>query len=423
MDLLTKDLLINFLFILLPLCLLQLLYLLKYTYRFKELEEWTFALFPILSIALCMLFPVLINDDYIWDLRRIPLILAMLYGGPALSTFLLSMIVSTRYLTFDGGTVFYIFLMADVLLLLSTMLVSKRYKEMTIKSKTMVSCALTFLSIVPPVILSEYLFPTSISAVIWFEFIFINVVGMLIITLLWETIRTNFDMLKQLMNAEKIEIVSHLAASISHEVRNPLTVSRGFMQLSADENLSVDKRKRFIDTSIEELDRAADIINDYLTFAKPSHDDPEHIHALTEVEHIVQVMTPLANMHGVQIISDLLQNDDHLVKGDRKKFQQSLINILKNAIESMQNGGELVVFLRSFHSKVHIVIYDEGKGMTPEQVNRLGEPYFTTKQAGTGLGMMLTYNVIQEMGGKINVDSEPGKGTCFALHLPVVISS
>ena len=120
-------------------------------------------------------------------------------------------------------------------------------------------------------------------------------------------------------------------------------------------------------------------------------------------------------MNGVQVNLSLLEDETYYVKGERKKFQQCLINILKNGIESMNNNGILTIR----QSPYQIDIQDEGIGMTQEQINRLGEPYFTTKEKGTGLGMMVSFSIIKGMGGNITVESNPEKGTCFSIKLPI----
>ena len=272
--------------------------------------------------------------------------------------------------------------------------------------------------------LTEFLlFTTSLFNIplinhFWLQYIVIHIIGMVISTLLWEVIRTNFQVLQKLIKAEKIQMVSHLAASISHEVRNPLTVSRGFIQLLS-EDISAQSRKEYADIALKELDRATEVINDYLTFAKPTLEKEEKINIHDEIQHAVNVITPLATMNGVQVKFSLSKEDQYFTNGEKKKFQQCLINILKNGIESMPDNGELQIFQTFTNGMIKIDIQDEGKGMTQEQINRLGEPYFTTKEKGTGLGMMVSYSIIKGMNGTINVTSEYGKGTCFTLKLPI----
>jgi two-component system sporulation sensor kinase B len=418
MDLLVKDLLINFLIILLFLFFMQLLYQLKYAYRLEESKEWIFSIFPVLSLILCMTFPVAVSEGFSWDLRRIPFILGALYGGYKLGGFLLFLMLIIRF--FMGGDGFYLTFLSSLPLTVMLFFVSNYYLKMSVKQKVTTSGLLTGLSVLITIILSEQFFNTGLATIMWVEYFVINVIGILITTFLWEVMRTNFDVLQKLIKAEKLEVVSHLAASISHEVRNPLTVSRGFMQLSSGEELSPQKRKQYVDTTIKELDRAAEIINDYLTFAKPALEKKEQINVFEEVRQAVQVITPLANMNAVQIRLDSMNNETALVLGDRKKFEQCLINFLKNGIESMTNGGELRIHIDADHPHLRVSIEDEGKGMTREQINRLGEPYFTTKETGTGLGMMVSFSIINGMGGKMDVVSANGKGTRFTILLPSI---
>lgn len=411
MSFLTKDLLINFLFILLPLFLVQMIYLVKYSNRSDEFNRGIFAIFPILSLVLCMLFPVAIGENYVWDLRWIPFILGALYGGYKLGFFLLYLTLFIRYLMgYDG---FILAVIIFTVLLMVILLLSKSYSQMSVRRKVATSTLLMFLSISVYSFVATHFFGLHVEWKIWIQFIGIQVIGMMITTLLWEVILANFQVMQKLIKAEKTQMVSHLAASISHEVRNPLTVSRGFIQMLG-EDVSLAERNKFAQIALQELDRATDVINDYLTFAKPTLEQMEEINIKKEIQYAANVIIPLANMNGVQVNLSLLEDETYFVKGERKKFQQCLINILKNGIESMNNNGILTIR----QSPYQINIQDEGIGMTQEQINRLGEPYFTTKEKGTGLGMMVSFSIIKGMGGNITVESDSEKGTCFSIKLP-----
>ncbi|KYD09628.1 hypothetical protein B4119_2066 [Parageobacillus caldoxylosilyticus] len=235
-----------------------------------------------------------------------------------------------------------------------------------------------------------------------------------------EILYKNSVLRKRIIRAEKMEVVSHLAASISHEVRNPLTTARGFIQLLEQSHLSQEKRKQYIRIAIEELDRAQAIITDYLTFAKPAPESVENLNVKTEMERVIDIVRPLANMNSVEVQTSLIPCN---VKGERQKLQQCLLNIIKNAIEAMPNGGTLEVYISIEKDQVLIRISDTGVGMTKEQIERLGEPYFTTKgRRGTGLEMMVVYRIIESMGGTIQIASEVNKGTQVSLYLPLTQS-
>ena len=417
MDLMTKDLLINFLFILLSLCLIQILYMFKYSYQLKGLDDRVFAIFPMIAIILCMLFPVYVDEAFYWDLRWIPFILGGLYGGYKLGSSLFFIIFIIRYFQ-GGGAGLYVALIIFSVVGIIAFVLSRSFLQMTLKQKIIVTISLAAFSLLSSLILSNTVFSINLKLSFWLQYIGIHIIGMLISTVLWEVIQTNFQVLQKLIKAEKLQTVSHLAASISHEVRNPLTSARGFIQLLS-EDISTHSRKDYVDIAITELDRATEVINDYLTFAKPTLEKEEKINVYAEIQHAVNVITPLATMNGVKVKVSLLEHHLYFTKGERKKFQQCLINFLKNGIESMQNNGELQIFQTYTNGMIKIDIQDQGKGMTQEQINRLGEPYFTTKEKGTGLGMMVSYSIIKGMNGTIDVTSEYERGTRFTLELPI----
>ncbi|MEH6947720.1 ATP-binding protein [Bacillus sp. JJ634] len=291
---------------------------------------------------------------------------------------------------------------------------------MTIKQKVLVNLSITLFTLIASIPILE-ITGVGVEIGFWVRYIVIYVIGILIATILWEGIQTNFQVLQKLIKAEKLQLASHLAASISHEVRNPLTASRGFIQMLS-EDVSAQTRKDYTEIALKELDRATEVINNYLTFAKPTPDKEEKIRVSTEIQYVSNLMSPLANMNGVNVSLSLTEDETFFVKGDRKKFQQCLINIMKNGIESIQNCGELQIRYSCTQSTIQIDIRDQGLGMTQEQINRLGEPYFTTKEKGTGLGLMVSYSIIRGMNGTIHVESEKGKGTCFSIKLPIALN-
>lgn len=418
MDLLTEDLLINFLFILLSLFVLQMIYLFKYVYRLEESVGLPMTVFPMISIVLCMLVPVAFDQEFVWDLRWIPFILGCLYGGYRTGILLLGIILFIRIFT-GGITGFYVVCLTFPLVGFLAMYVSQYYVRMSIKQKVLTSILLTIIGLTVTIPIAHLLNKNEMESSFWVEYYGIHLLGILISTLLLEVILTNFQVLQNLVKAEKLQTVSHLAASISHEVRNPLTASRGFIQMLSDDTISAKTRKQYVQIALQELDRATEVINDYLTFAKPALDTNATINISKEIQHAINVIMPLANMNAIQIHVSLLPTDSYHVKGERKKFQQCLINILKNGIESMPNNRNLRIKQTFYKNIMQINISDEGTGMTQEQINRLGEPYFTTKEKGTGLGLMVSYSIIKAMGGTILVTSEQGKGTCFSIRLPV----
>ncbi|MEJ8306519.1 ATP-binding protein [Saccharibacillus sacchari] len=218
----------------------------------------------------------------------------------------------------------------------------------------------------------------------------------------------------ELQHAEKMEIISELAASVAHEVRNPLQVTRGFLQLLGER--SATSEKAYIDMALDELDRASGIITDFLTFAKPGAENVKILSIAEEFRHIEGVLTPLASIHHGQIVVDIAP--DLYVKGNSSKFKQAFINMIKNSIEALQDEGQITIMAAKENGEVVIRIRDNGTGMGPEELKRLGEPYFSNKTKGTGLGLMVTFRIIEAMQGTLKFSSEKGAGTEATIRLP-----
>ncbi|WP_138755706.1 sensor histidine kinase [Paenibacillus sinopodophylli] len=221
----------------------------------------------------------------------------------------------------------------------------------------------------------------------------------------------------ELQRSEKMEIISQLAASVAHEVRNPLQVTRGFLQVLGDGSRN-DKEKGFMKLAIEELDRASEIITDFLMFAKPELEQTSILNTADEILKIQAILVPLANMQGGVIQVELASG--LYVHGNSSKFKQALINIIKNSIESINKDG--IIAIRAYlkdNRHVVICIKDNGEGMSKHEVNKLGEPYYSQKTKGTGLGLMVTFRIIEVMKGTIIFTSEKGVGTEAIIQFPL----
>lgn len=220
----------------------------------------------------------------------------------------------------------------------------------------------------------------------------------------------------ELQRSEKMEIISELAASVAHEVRNPLQVTRGFLQLLVAKQNSADKV--YLSMALEELDRASSIITDFLTFAKPEVGKVTELNVLDEFIHIEGILVPMANLQGGKITVHIPQN--LYIKGNSSKFKQAFINIIKNSIESLHGEGEIQIWAYEKDGEVSIHIKDTGEGMDEEVLSRLGEPYFSNKTKGTGLGLMVTFRIIEIMNGKISFTSKKGAGTEAVIRFPAI---
>ncbi|MCD8511389.1 MAG: HAMP domain-containing histidine kinase [Bacillus sp. (in: Bacteria)] len=252
--------------------------------------------------------------------------------------------------------------------------------------------------------------------------IFINVItihvgGTIVIVLLIEKILYNEKLRERYLDTERLNLTSELSASISHELRNPLTVTSGFLQLLNKSTNINEREKEYIHYSLQELGRAEKIISDFLSLAKPQAENMVLSNLKKEMEYVNNIMGPYANFHKVDIQYEF--NNTSKIKFDQNQLQQCLINLYKNGIESMKGkGGTLTVKITGTNDEVEIQVRDTGIGMSKDELSRVGKPYYSTKQEGTGLGLMVVYNTIHKLGGNIKVESEKGIGTTFFISIP-----
>ena len=233
-----------------------------------------------------------------------------------------------------------------------------------------------------------------------------------------EKIISNIKRREMYVQAERMRDVSHFSASIAHEIRNPLTVTSGFLQLLNESKTITADEKIYIEFSLKELERAETIVSDFLTFSKPQSEHMVFSDFAKDVKYVENIMQPYAKMNQVKILVRL--TNTLKTTYDENQMQQCLINLVKNGIESMQeHGGMLYVDVSEHKKNILIKIQDSGSGMTREGISQLGKPYYSTKQEGTGLGMFMVYSTIRNVKGEIKVKSTVGKGTTFLLYIPV----
>lgn len=221
----------------------------------------------------------------------------------------------------------------------------------------------------------------------------------------------------ELNHVERLGLVGQMAASITHEIRNPMAVVRGFLQLMREKSpASLEHYYRIV---MEELDRANGIINDFLSLAQNRVVKME----LYRLHEIISELTPLlwadANLRG-QSIEVRLDENAPLLMLNHKEIKQLILNLGRNAMEAMGEKGKLTLEMKLQPDGVELYVTDTGPGIPPAQKERLFEPFFTTKSKGTGLGLSLCLSIMERHGGRINVESEEGLGTTFIVFFPFV---
>ncbi|MDV2884092.1 PAS domain S-box protein [Alkalihalophilus pseudofirmus] len=216
--------------------------------------------------------------------------------------------------------------------------------------------------------------------------------------------------------SDKLSVVAQLAAGVAHEIRNPLTAIKGFLQLFQREK---EFNEQFLDLVMEELERVESIIYEYLTLAKPNHESTfDNLHLQPLVNKVMTLVETQSIMKNVQI--DFEYENVPPICGSEKQLKQVLLNLIKNAIEAVDVNGEIVIrLLNHAEDQICIQIEDNGCGISSERIARLGEPFYSTKEKGTGLGLMVCYKIIEHHQGILTIHSEEGAGTRIDVILPV----
>ena len=206
-----------------------------------------------------------------------------------------------------------------------------------------------------------------------------------------------------------------VAASIAHEIRNPLTAIKGFLKLAYQGAMKLDDIYPILDL---EINRIETIASELMFLGKPARSEIKETNIGKILLDVYTLMQSQANLDNVVINLDTY--GDHLITlCNVDQIKQVFINLVKNAIEAMDNGGIINMEAKLDGKWVVVTITDNGKGIPDEIKNKLGEPFYTTKEKGTGLGLVICYNIIAEHKGKIDFVSEDGMGTTFTIQLPL----
>jgi two-component system sporulation sensor kinase A len=218
-----------------------------------------------------------------------------------------------------------------------------------------------------------------------------------------------------MLRSEKLSLAGQLAAGIAHEIRNPLTAIKGFLQLMKP---SVHNNNgQYFDIVFSELNRIELILSELLMLAKPQqHAINNSLNMNQLIREVTALLDTQANLNGIIINPSFGNEQDVTLKGDANHLKQVFINLIKNSIESMPGGGRIDVAIRGEKKYIEVVIKDEGEGIPDDIIKRIGEPFLTTKEKGTGLGLMISYKIIEDHQGTIQVKSKTGEGTVFTIR-------
>ncbi|WNF23968.1 ATP-binding protein [Mesobacillus jeotgali] len=217
-----------------------------------------------------------------------------------------------------------------------------------------------------------------------------------------------------ILEYEKLNVVGQLAAGIAHEIKNPLTSLKGFIQLMKS---GKELNHNYLAIMEDEIKRMEAVSKELMLMAKPHKSDFKSFDMNELIDHAITLLMAEAAKKCVEITKPSTLEDGTLLC-DGNKIKQVLINILMNAIDAMDLPGEITIAASKANQEMTISISDSGKGISSEDLKKIGKPFFTTKANGNGLGLMICYKIIEEHNGHINVESSP-EGTTFTIKLPI----
>ncbi|WP_026575312.1 PAS domain-containing sensor histidine kinase [Bacillus sp. UNC438CL73TsuS30] len=220
---------------------------------------------------------------------------------------------------------------------------------------------------------------------------------------------------ERLRRTEKLSVVGELSASVAHEIRNPLTSLKGFVQLLQVE----DQRHQFYyQIMLDELDRINHIVGELLLLAKPQVLKYTTADIQKIMFDVISLLNTEASLYNVQIESTFPAKET-LMECEPNQLKQLFINVIKNAIEASQNGGTILVSIeRIEQEQITIKVKDNGCGITKERLAKIGEPFYSSKEKGTGLGLTVSFKIVQSHKGTITFESQKNEGTLVTIVLP-----
>ncbi|MCU5174910.1 sporulation sensor histidine kinase KinB [Bacillus paranthracis] len=418
---LIRDLMIQIAIIILPLFLYEAIRLNRYQEMPPKPNRYFIMFLSSITLVLSMTYSICFGNVCGYNFHPIPIVSGFLYGG------IVGLIPAVIFVIYEWALkgINLLPVIEVIFLLIVPLFLSKKWSLFSRDKKLILAFMISSLYVLVSLVIGmiNVLLETGFTPYVshlYSGYIFaslIMVMTMVFQVYLTEYLNENAILRTEMQKSEKLNIVSELAASVAHEVRNPLTVVRGFIQLL--ESTEDVKNKDYMRLVLAELDRAEQIISDYLNLARPQIEKKEHICLSAQLIEMTTLMSSFAAMQGVYLQVEI--SESLYTIGDKTKLKQAIMNVVKNGIEAIQgNKGYLKVTAIQKDETIVIRVKDSGVGMTKEQLARLGQPYYSLKEKGTGLGLMVTFSILQAHNGTLEYKSESGKGTEAIIILPAV---
>ena len=224
---------------------------------------------------------------------------------------------------------------------------------------------------------------------------------------------------EQIKRSERLASLGQLAAGIAHEIRNPLGSLKGFLQYFQRKLSLQDQDKTYLTVMMKEVDRLNSVISNLLDFARPKEPVLDSCELPELLHHVLTLIK--SDLQAKQLALSLdIQEYLPQIRLDRDQITQVILNILLNAIHATEPGGQILIeaHLQSDANRLELTISDNGKGIAPENVSKVFDPFFSTKKQGTGLGLAVAYSIIEYHHGEMTVESKEGNGSTFRINLP-----
>ncbi|MBM7659576.1 two-component system sporulation sensor kinase B [Bacillus mesophilus] len=362
---------------------------------------------------LCMIYPIETLGETNFDLRMLVIIITTLYGGLIPGVICTSFSILFRLFVIGGS-----FATVGLLVTVLAFVVAIIFRRAFFKSEhKLLFSSLILVSYMVPYITIIYFTIDFLSFHFYLIYFFSFTITYFSLILVIERMIVSNQHIEEAIYLDKLATVSQMAASFAHEVRNPITTVRGFIQFLGEDTKD-QQFKKYYPVILEELDRTNKIVTDYLTLSKPTKFELEVVDLNEVLHNAIDLLQPLAAYQNVKLSLNISQA--YRVNADKSHLKQALLNLVKNGIESISEKGYVNINVTHGKNKetVEIIIEDSGKGMTREELEKIGLPYYTTKTKGTGLGSMISNRLIREMNGKIQYDSNLNTGTKVTIILP-----
>lgn len=219
---------------------------------------------------------------------------------------------------------------------------------------------------------------------------------------------------ERLQQVEKLSVIGQLAAGFAHEIRNPLTSIKGLFQL-----LQENEDNQYFQVIMDELKQIEDVVNNWLILAKTQNSKIQNINLQKLIENTIAILNPEAILHNIKIVPEIELSEPY-IEGDPNRLKQVFVNLILNAIEAMTEGGKIFIKAKPSNTDERIIIeiVDQGIGIPEDRILKLGEPFYSTKEKGTGLGLTICNRILNNHKGTMYISSKVNEGTTVTINLP-----